>query len=60
MCPTAVLSMDADTLRKIAGEEDEKSLERDAAIRRLAVLENGAEICRQYAKRPQTCEHPSP
>ncbi|RDL35917.1 Uncharacterized protein BP5553_06529 [Venustampulla echinocandica] len=55
-CPTAVFSMDADIIKKIAGESKEKSLERAAIVRRLEILENGARICKQYAKRPQSCE----
>jgi hypothetical protein len=47
--------MDPDTVTKIAGEDERKILERDAAVRRLTILENGAQICKQYAKRPQTC-----
>lgn len=48
--------MDADLVKRIAGETDEKAIERDAVSRRLAVLENGARICKQYAKQPQACE----
>jgi hypothetical protein len=42
-------------IKRIAGETEEKSLERDAIVRRLETLENGARVCKQYAKRPQ-CE----
>ena len=56
LCPTAVFSMDSDTIKRIAGETEEKSLERDVIVRRLKTLENGARVCKQYAKRPQSCE----
>ena len=56
LCPTAVFSMDADVIKRIAGETQEKIDERDAILRRLAILENGARICKQYAKRPHSCK----
>jgi hypothetical protein len=52
-CPTAVYSMDTGVVNRIAGETEEKVLERDSILRRLATLEKGALICKQYAKRPQ-------
>jgi len=57
LCPTAVMSMDADMVKHIAGETEEKILERSAILRRLSILEKGARICRQYAKRPQSCNY---
>jgi hypothetical protein len=56
-CPTAVFSMDTDTVNRIAGESEEKAKERESILRRLAALEKGADKCKQYAKRPQhgTC-----
>ncbi|KAL2062905.1 hypothetical protein VTL71DRAFT_5977 [Oculimacula yallundae] len=52
-CPTAVYMMGSDVVTKIAGESEEKMMERDTILRRLGTLENGARICKQYAKRPQ-------
>jgi hypothetical protein len=52
-CPTAVFSMDTDVINRIAGESEEKIIERDSVLHRLATLEKGALICKQYAKRPQ-------
>jgi len=40
-------------VNRIAGETEEKVMERDAIMRRLATLEKGSLICKQYAKRPQ-------
>ena len=56
-CPTAVYSMDTVIVGRIAGETDEKVMERDSVLRRLATLEKGALICKQYAKRPQQGNH---
>jgi hypothetical protein len=56
-CPTAVFSMDSDAIKRIAGETEEKIRERDLILRRLAILENGARICKMYAKRPQPCKY---
>jgi len=55
LCPTAVFSMDADTIKKIAGETEDKIQERKENSERLTILENGAGICKQYAK--QSCEY---
>ncbi|PMD54742.1 uncharacterized protein K444DRAFT_539458 [Hyaloscypha bicolor E] len=55
-CPTAVFSMDPDVINRIAGETEEQIMERDSILRRLATLEKGALICKQYAKRPQLGE----
>jgi hypothetical protein len=52
-CPTAVDSMDTSVINRIAGETEETVKERDSILRRLATLEKGALICKQYAKRPQ-------
>jgi hypothetical protein len=52
-CPTAVFSMDTGVINRIAGETEEKIMERDSILHRLATLEKGALICRRYAKRPQ-------
>jgi hypothetical protein len=57
-CPTTVFSMDPELIKRIAGETEEKIDERDAVVRRLKVLEEGAKICKQYAKRPQSCKSP--
>lgn len=57
-CPTVVYSMDTGVVNRIAGETEEKIMERDAILRRLATLEKGALICKQYAKRPQQGKHP--
>ena len=48
--------MDPDTIKKIAGETEEKILERNEILRRLTALESGAKICKQYAKKPQSCK----
>lgn len=55
-CPTAVVSMDPDIVKKMAGETEEKSLEREAILQRLSILEKGFRICKQYAMRPQSCK----
>ncbi|KAH6721518.1 P-loop containing nucleoside triphosphate hydrolase protein [Leptodontidium sp. MPI-SDFR-AT-0119] len=52
-CPTAVYLMPGTVVHNIAGETEEKTVEREAILRRLATLEKGALICKQYAKRPQ-------
>ena len=51
--------MDPARIKKIAGEDEGKTLERDALGSRLEILQNGARICKEYAKLPQTCESPS-
>ena len=56
-CPTAVFSMDPDMIKRIAAETEEKVSERNTVLRRLAILENGALICKRYAKRPQHCKN---
>jgi hypothetical protein len=56
-CPTAVLSMDAEVVKQIAGETEEAILRRGKVLRRLEILEEGARICKQYAKRPQSGIH---
>lgn len=56
-CPTTVYSMDTGIVNRIAGETEEKIMERDSILRRLATLEKGALICKQYAKRPQQGKH---
>jgi hypothetical protein len=55
-CPTAVFSMDADIIKRIAAETEEKVSERNTILRRLEILENGALICKLWAKRPQPCK----
>jgi hypothetical protein len=50
-CPTAVCSMDADIVMRIAGESDEKTLYREELLRQLNILHAGARICKQYAIR---------
>ena len=57
LCPIAVFSMDADVVKRIAGETQEKIDERDIILRNLTILENGARICKLYAKRPQRCKN---
>jgi len=52
-CPTAVYMMETEVVTRIAGESEEKTMERDAILRRMETLEKGARICKQYAKRPQ-------
>jgi hypothetical protein len=52
--PTKVIIMDPDTVQKVGGEDEGKNLERETVLRRLANLEKGAQICKQYALRPQT------
>ncbi len=56
-CPTAVYSMDAEVVNRIAGETKEKISERDTILSRLSRLEEGALICKRYAKRPQQSKH---
>ncbi|RFU31327.1 hypothetical protein B7463_g5009, partial [Scytalidium lignicola] len=53
-CPTVVISMDSTKIEDIGGETEMKTLERNMIKRRLTILENGARICRQHAKRPQS------
>ena len=54
LCPTAVYSMDADVVKKIAGESDDKALHREELQRQLDILNAGARICKQYAIRPKS------
>lgn len=56
-CPTAVYSMEGRIVNCIAGESEEKIVERDSILHRLATLEKGALICKKYAKRPQQGKH---
>ena len=56
-CPTAVYAMDAGVVNRIAGETEEKMMERDSIQRRLAALEKGASVCKEYSQRPQQCKH---
>jgi hypothetical protein len=51
LCPTAVHNMDAELVKKIAGESEEKSNQRTSILRKIEVLENGARICGQYSRR---------
>ncbi|CZR52698.1 uncharacterized protein PAC_02575 [Phialocephala subalpina] len=53
LCPTAIFSMDSETIKNIAGESEEKVLERTTIARKLKVLEDGGRICKQYARRVQ-------
>jgi hypothetical protein len=55
LSPTAVSTqMDADTIRKIAGESEEKVRDREEILRRFDTLEKGARICREHAIRPRS------
>ncbi|KAH8814894.1 P-loop containing nucleoside triphosphate hydrolase protein [Xylogone sp. PMI_703] len=58
-CPTVVSSMNSEKIEEIGGETKEKDLERKFITQKLNILEDGARICRYYAKRPQTGK-PSP
>ncbi|KFX88815.1 hypothetical protein O988_08880 [Pseudogymnoascus sp. VKM F-3808] len=53
LCPTTVFRMPPELVTKIAGESDEKMQEREEVLSKLNTLEAGAQICRQYAMRPQ-------
>lgn len=57
LCPTAVFRMQSELVAKIAGESEAKIQEREEILSKLSVLEAGAQICRQYAMRPQSCEY---
>jgi hypothetical protein len=57
LCPTTVFRMPPELVTKIAGESDEKVQEREEVLSKLNTLEAGAQICRQYAMRPQSCEY---
>ena len=50
--PRVVNKMDANVIKQIAGESEEKTREREEILRKLATLEAGARICKQYAMRP--------
>lgn len=52
LTPKAVNKMDTDTITQIAGESEEKTRERGEILHKLATLEAGARICKQYAMRP--------
>ncbi|KFY24130.1 hypothetical protein V493_05413 [Pseudogymnoascus sp. VKM F-4281 (FW-2241)] len=54
LCPTTVFRMTPELITKIAGESDEKMQEREEILSKLTTLEAGAQICRQYALRPQS------
>ncbi|KFY08176.1 hypothetical protein V492_06463 [Pseudogymnoascus sp. VKM F-4246] len=54
LCPTTVFRMPLELVTKIAGESEEKMLEREEILSKLSTLEAGAQICRQYAMRPQS------
>jgi hypothetical protein len=57
LCPTNVFAMDPELVAKIAGESEDKVLEREELLRKLATLEAGSRICNQYALR-QTGKFP--
>ncbi|KFY42057.1 hypothetical protein V494_02635 [Pseudogymnoascus sp. VKM F-4513 (FW-928)] len=57
LCPTTVFRMPLELVTKIAGESEEKMQERNEILSKLSTLEAGAQICRQYAMRPQSCEY---
>ncbi|KAL5354349.1 hypothetical protein ACLOAV_000438 [Pseudogymnoascus australis] len=57
LCPIAVFRMPPELVAKIAGESEEKVQEREEILSKLSILEAGAQICRQYAVRPQSCEY---
>ena len=48
--------MEADVIKRIAAETEEKLSERDVVLRKLEMLEKGARICKLYAKRSQACK----
>lgn len=48
--------MDLATIQKIAGESEEKALERKAIERKMEVLQDGSRTCKQYARRTQPCK----
>lgn len=52
LSPKVVSTMDKNIIKKIAGESGEKALLREETVSRLAKLEKGAQICREYALRP--------
>jgi hypothetical protein len=52
LTPKVVNKMDTDIITQIAGESEEKTRERDEILHKLATLEAGARICREYAMRP--------
>ena len=56
LCPVAVSKMDVEVIKKIAGESEEKVLEREETLRKLEKLETGAKICKEYAQRPSSCK----
>lgn len=55
LCPTTVFRMSPELVTKIAGESEEKMHEREEILSKLSILEAGAQICKQYAMRPQPC-----
>jgi hypothetical protein len=56
-CPTAVYSMDTGIVNRIAGETEEKIMEREAVLRRLASLEKGALTCKKFTKHTLQGKH---
>jgi len=44
--------MDADTIKKIAGESEGKRKEREEIEHKLKILKHGAEICKRYSMQP--------
>src|SRR5436305_651688 len=59
LTPKAVNKMPADILSQIAGESEEKIRERAELLKKLATLEAGARICKEYAMRPSSGMPPS-
>jgi hypothetical protein len=55
-CPIAISFMDEVKIKRIAGESEEKTFERNATLNRLRILEEGARICKQHARRTQACK----
>jgi hypothetical protein len=49
--------MSPDLVTKIAGESEGKKRVREEILSKLSIVEAGAQICRQYAMRPQSCEY---
>ena len=50
-CPESVFAMDTDLVKKITSESDAKRIQREELKRKLATLDTGHQICKQYIAR---------
>ena len=50
-CPESVFAMESDLVKKVASESEAKTFQRGELTRKLATLDAGYSICKQYVAR---------